>query len=54
MLGVNSKRKPVSEPFASLMREALNRTLTGQFNAEEVAQLQRIRAAKNRHKIVWK
>lgn len=53
MLGVNSVRKPVGEPFATQMREALLRAQIGKPNSEEVEMQRRHLAAKRQHKIVW-
>lgn len=53
MLGVNSVRRPVGEPFASQMREALERAQKGMLNEREIVQRNKDKSARSRYRITW-
>lgn len=53
MLGVNSVRRPVGEPFASQMREALERAQKRMLNEKEIVQYNKDKSARSRFRITW-
>ena len=53
MLGVYSKREPITPDFSKEIRAALWRSMTGNLTAEEKATRRRCREAAKKWKIVW-
>ena len=54
MLGINSPRELVKEPFAKEVRDSLRRSITGNLTTSERKARQSLEAANRGWKIVWK
>lgn len=52
MLGVKSRRKPITEEFAQNLREQIHRYETGQLNEEDLKRIESLNQPRQ-HEIVW-
>ena len=54
MLGVNSRREPITPEFSRKIREALWRATTGNLTPDEKDAIRRGREARRKVRISWK
>ena len=54
MLGVYSKRKPITPDFSKEIRASLRRAMTGQLNDKEKAARQRLKDSEKYWTMEWK
>ena len=52
MLGVKSRRKPITVEFAQNLREQIHRYETGQFNEEDLRRIEFLNQPRQ-HEIIW-
>lgn len=53
MLGFPEHNEPIKEPFASQIREALRRRATGEYNEEELKQMERSKEILSKFEAIW-
>lgn len=53
MLGVKSKRKPITGEFAKAFRKQIHRYETGQFNEEDLRRIEFLNQP-SEYEVVWK
>ena len=54
MLGIESSKKPIAGAFAKELREALNRSRTGNLNKVEKESILRTERLSKKYNAVWK
>lgn len=53
MLGIDSKRPPIQEPFASEIRDAVRRIVSGQLNAQDKRVMEESEERRNAYRAIW-
>lgn len=54
MLGIDNKRPPIQEPFASQIRDAVRRITTGQLNEHDRQVIKDSEEIRRAYHAVWK
>lgn len=54
MLGIESKREPIKEPFASQIQDAVHRIATGRLNDEDKRIIKESEKRSSAYHAVWK
>lgn len=53
MLGIDNKRPPIQEPFASQIRDVVRRITTGQLNQQDKQVIEDSEAIRRAYHAVW-